>query len=172
MKKALSLALALALAVTALAGCSGKSGGAAAKTPEELTKLYADAITANGGEGVEYNPVVSEAKEGDDSALLLEFLGLKAEDMTAFGISMSLMNVNAYAIAAIMPAEGKADTVKQALQTYQENQMANFEMYLADQYDIAKNAKLETLEDGTVLLVMCEGQDAVYDAIAKAIQVG
>lgn len=172
MKKALSLALALALAVTALAGCSGKSGGAAAKTPEELTKLYADAITANGGEGVEYNPVISEAKEGDDSALLLEFMGLKPEDMTAFGISMSLMNVNAYAIAAIMPAEGKADTVKQALQTYQENQMANFEMYLADQYDIAKNAKLETLEDGTVLLVMCEGQDAVYDAIAKAIQVG
>lgn len=172
MKKALSLALALALAVTALAGCSGKSGGAAAKTPEELTKLYADAITANGGEGVEYNPVISEAKEGDDSALLLEFLGLKVEDMTAFGISMSLMNVNAYAIAAIMPAEGKADTVKQALQTYQENQMASFEMYLADQYDIAKNAKLETLEDGTVLLVMCEGQDAVYDAIAKAIQAG
>lgn len=172
MKKALSLALALALAVTALAGCSGKSGGAAAKTPEELTKLYADALTANGGEGVEYNPVISEAKEGDDSALLLEFLGLKAEDMTAFGISMSLMNVNAYAIAAIMPAEGKADTVKQALQTYQENQMASFEMYLADQYDIAKNAKLETLEDGTVLLVMCEGQDAVYDAIAKAIQAG
>lgn len=172
MKKALSLALALALAVTALAGCSGKSGGAAAKTPEELTKLYADAITANGGEGVEYNPVISEAKEDDDSALLLEFLGLKTEDMTAFGISMSLMNVNAYAIAAIMPAEGKADTVKQALQTYQENQMASFEMYLADQYDIAKNAKLETLEDGTVLLVMCEDQDAVYDAIAKAIQAG
>ena len=71
MKKALSLALALALAVTALAGCSGKSGGAA-KTPEELTKLYADAITANGGEAVEYNPVVTEVKEGDDSALLLE----------------------------------------------------------------------------------------------------
>ena len=172
MKKALSLALALALTVTALAGCSGKSGGAAAKTPEELTKLYADAITANGGEAVEYNPVVSEAKEGDDSALLLEFLGLKAEDMTAFGISVSLMNVSAYAIAAVMPAEGKADAVREALQAYQENQMSNFEMYLADQYDIAKNARLETLEDGTVLLVMCEDQDTVYDAIAKAIQAG
>lgn len=172
MKKALSLVLALALTVTALAGCSGKSGGAAAKTPEELTKLYTDAITANGGEAVEYNPVVTEVKEGDDSAMLLEFLGLKAEDMTAFGISMSLMNVNAYAIAAIMPAEGKTDTVKEALQTYKESQMTSFEMYLADQYDIAKNAKLETLEDGTVLLVMCEDQDTVYDAIAKAIQAG
>lgn len=172
MKKALSLLLALALTAAALAGCSGTSGGTAAKTPEELTKLYADAITANGGEAVEYNPVVTEVKEGDDSALLLEFLGLKAEDMTAFGISLSLMNVNAYAIAAVMPAEGKADTVKQALQTYKENQMASFEMYLADQYDIAKNAKLEALEDGTVLLVMCADQDTVYDAIAKAIQAG
>lgn len=171
MKKALSLALALALTVAALAGCSGKSGGAA-KTPEELTKLYADAITANGGEGVEYNPVVTEVKESDDSAMLLEFLGLNAEDTTAFGISMSLMNVNAYIIAAVMPAEGKADTVKEALQTYKENQISSFEMYLADQYDIAKNAKLETLEDGTVLLVMCEDQDTVYDAIAKAIQAG
>lgn len=170
MKKALSLVL--ALAVAALAGCSGKSGGAAAKTPEELTRLYAGTITANGGEGVEYNPVVTEVKEGDDSALLLEFLGLKAEDMTAFGISMSLMNVNAYAIAAVMPAEGKTDTVKEALQTYKENQMTSFEMYLADQYDIAKNARLETLEDGTVLLVMCADQDTVYDAIAKAIQAG
>lgn len=168
MKKALSLLLALALTAAALAGCSGTSGGTAAKTPEELTKLYADAITANGGEAVEYNPVVTEVKEGD----VLEFLGLKAEDMTAFGISLSLMNVNAYAIAAVMPAEGKADTVKQALQTYKENQMASFEMYLADQYDIAKNAKLEALEDGTVLLVMCADQDTVYDAIAKAIQAG
>ena len=50
--------------------------------------------------------------------------------------------------------------------------MSSFEMYLADQYDIAKNARLETLEDGTVLLVMCEDQDTVYDAIAKAIQAG
>lgn len=172
MKKALSLALVLALTVAALAGCSGKSGGASAKTPEELTKLYADAITANGGENVEYNPVVSEIKEDDDSALLLEFLGLKAEDMAAFGISMSLMNIKAYIVAAIMPAEGKADTVKQALQTYKETQMASFEMYLADQYDIAKNAKLDTLEDGTILLVMCEDQDTVYDAIVKDIQAG
>ena len=41
-----------------------------------------------------------------------------------------------------------------------------------DQYEVASNAKLETLEDGTVLMVMCENQDTVFDAIAAAIQEG
>lgn len=169
MKKALSLLLALALTAAALAGCSGTSGGAAAKTPEELTKLYADAITANGGEAVEYNPVVTEAKEGDDSALLLEFLGLKAEDMTAFGISLSLMNVNAYAIAAVMPAEGKEETVKTGLENYVESQKSSFEFYLEDQFAIASGARVETLDDGTLLLVMTEDQDTVLESIKTSL---
>ena len=40
----------------------------------------------------------------------------------------------------------------------------------ADQYEIASNARLETLEDGTILLVMCEDQDAVFDAIRDTIE--
>ena len=176
MKKMLTLALALALTVTALAGCSGKNGDGGstppAKTPEELTTLYSSSITENGGEMVEYNPVISEAKEDDGSAMILETLGLKTEDMTAFGVSASMMNVQAYGIAAVMPADGKADAVKQALQAFIDNQKQSFEMYLADQYEIASNAKLETLEDGTVLMVMCEDQDTVFDAISAAIQKG
>ena len=38
-----------------------------------------------------------------------------------------------------------------------------------DQYDIANAAKVETLEDGTILLVMCEDQDTVLDAIKTAL---
>lgn len=177
MKKMLTLALALALTITALAGCSGKNGGGSsstppAKTPEELTQLYASAITDNAGEMVEYNPVISEAKEGDLSAMILETMGLKAEDMTAFGISASMMNVQAYGIAAVMPAEGRADAVKEALQSFIDNQKQSFEQYLVDQYEIASSAKLETLEDGTVLMVMCEDQDTVFGDISAAIQAG
>lgn len=163
------LAFALALTMMALAGCSGAASAPAEKTPEELTTLYADAITANGGEMVEYNPVMSEAKEDDGSAFLLETMGLKAEDMTAFGISVSMMNVKAYGIAAVMPAEGKEETVKSALQSYIDTQKMNFEFYLADQYEVASNARLETLEDGTILMVICEDQDTVFDAISSAI---
>ena len=170
MKKILTLALALALTVTALAGCSGKSGSD--KTAEELTELYSSAITDNGGEMVEYNPVITEKKEDDGSAMLLEMLGLDTDDMTAFGISASMMNVQAYGIAAVMPAEGKADAVKEGLQGYIDNQKAGFEMYLADQYEVAKNARLETLEDGTILMVMCQDQDTVFDAISASIQAG
>ena len=44
------------------------------------------------------------------------------------------------------------------------------EQYLAAQYEVAKNARLETLEDGTLLLVMSEGQDALFDAIRDSIE--
>ena len=170
MKKIWTLTLALALTMGLLVGCGGNT--ASAKTPEELTQLYSDAITNNGGEMVEYNPVISQAQEGDQSQIILESLGLAAEDMEAFGISMSLMNVQAYGIAAIMPAQDKAETVKQALQDYIDRQQQNFEMYLQDQYEVAKNAKLETLEDGTILMVMCQDQDTVFDAISTAIEQG
>ena len=170
MKKILTAALVLALTLTALSGCAGKPAAAPSRTPEELTQLYADAITQNGGEMVEYNPVISEVKEDDMSAMILESLGLNAEDLEAFGISMSMMNVKAYGIAAVMPAEGKEGAVRDALQGFIDNQRQSFEQYLADQYEIAKSAKLETLADGTVLMVMCENSDAVYEAIKGAIE--
>ena len=173
MKRAVSMVLSVCLVMSALAGCSSKKNDTpTAKTPEELTTLYASAITENGGESVEYNPVVSAVSQEDSSAMMLEFLGLKEEDMTAFGLSISLMNVQAYGIAAVMPAEGKEEDVKKALQGYIDQQKTNFEFYLADQYEIAKSARLETLEDGTVLMVICEDQDAVFDAISAAIQKG
>ena len=167
MKRVLTAALALAIVV--LAGCSSQQTDTQ-RTPEELTQVYADAITANGGEMVEYNPVISEVSEDDMSSILLETLGLAQDDMTAFGISASLMNVQAYGIAAVMPAEGKADAVTEALQGYIDQQKSNFENYLADQYDVANSARLETLSDGTVLMVMCSDQDTVFDAIKAAIE--
>ena len=168
MKKILTLVLALALSITALSGCGSKP--AADKTPEELAELYSSAIMENGGEMAEYNPAFTQAKDDDGSAMVLENMGLNTEDMAAFGISASLMNIKAYAIAAIMPAEGKEAAVMEALQGYIDRTKSSFEMYLADQYEVAENARLETLEDGTILLVMCQDQDTVFDAIADATQ--
>jgi len=169
MKKMFALAVAAVMALTLLVGCTGGSS-AGTKTPEELKTLYTDAITANGGEMVEYNPVFSEATE--ENAMLLEMMGLKEEDMVAFAASVSMMNVKAYGIAAVMPAEGKTEAVREALQGFIDQKQMEFEFYLADQYDVAKNAKLETLEDGTVLMVMGEGSDEMFSAISAAIQNG
>ena len=168
MKKMIAL-LAAALTLTAvLTACGQKQES---RTPEELTQGYADALTENGGEMVEYNPVISKVDSEDPvSAMILESMGLKEEDMTAFGVSGSMMNVKAYGIAAVMPAEGKEEAVKEGLQGFIDRQKSSFETYLADQYAVAESARLETLEDGTVLMVMCEDQDTVFDGIRAAIE--
>ena len=49
-------------------------------------------------------------------------------------------------------------------------QRQNSQMYLADQYEIAQAARLETLSDGTILLVMCQDQDKVFERIRAAIE--
>ena len=168
MKKMIAL-LAAALTLTAvLTACGQKQES---RTPEELTQVYADALTENGGEMVEYNPVISKVDSEDPvSAMILESMGLKEGDMTAFGVSGSMMNVKAYGIAAVMPAEGKEEAVKEGLQGFIDRQKSSFETYLADQYAVAESARLETLEDGTVLMVMCEDQDTVFDGIRAAIE--
>ena len=69
-----------------------------------------------------------------------------------------------------MPAGGKADAVLAGLQGFVELQQRNFEMYLPDQKVIADAAKVETLSDGTVVMVMCENADAVFESIQKAVE--
>lgn len=168
MNKKLTFALALALVLGALTGCGGKT--AAVRDPEELRGQYEQAVTAHGGELAQHNGVYTAVSDEDLSAALLELLGLQAEDMTAFAVSASLVNVKAFGIAAVMPAEGKEEAVTAALQGFIDLQKQNFERYLADQYEVADSARLETLADGTVLLVMCQDQDTVFDAIKTDIE--
>lgn len=167
MKKIGSL-LALVLCIAVLAGCGAKNSS---RTPEEQTQIYSQAITQYGGEMVENNPVITQFdSENAAEAMILESLGLKKEDVTAFGASSSMMNVKAYGIAAVMPAEGKEEAVKEGLQGFIDRQQTNFEFYLPDQYAVAQGARLETLKDGTVLMVMCENGDEVFDSIREAIE--
>ncbi len=171
MKKIVAVALTLALSLAVLAGCSGgQDSETPSKTPEELSQLYSDAITQNGGEMAENNPPFTQVSEEDPmSSMILESMGLAQEDMTAFAISGSMMNVKAYGIAAVMPAQDKEQAVKDALQGFIDRQKSSFETYLVDQYAVAESARLETLSDGTVLMVMCEDQDTVFDAISASI---
>lgn len=170
MKRVCALLLGLCLV---LSGCGGKDQGTAAKTPEELATAYETAITgARDNDMNEYFPVTTNASDIDptEEEMTFALLGFSPEDAEGYGVSLSLMNVNAYAIVAVKPAQGKEDTVKEGLEGYVETQKASFERYLEDQYEIASNAKLETLDDGTVLLVMCDGQDGVFDSIKAALE--
>lgn len=172
MKRLFSVILALCIVLVPLSGCAAQSGND--MSTEELEKLYSDAITgARDDELNEAYPVTLGSDDISDEVvadMLHQLLGFSAEDAYASAISVSLMNTQAYGIVAVKPAEGKEGTVKDGLQGFIDQQCASFELYLADQYGIAKSARLETLDDGTVLLVMCPDQDTVFNSIAKSIE--
>lgn len=141
------------------------------ETPETETPAagaLADAITAaRTDEENEAYPVFADKDAVEDA--YYQVVGFTAADVDELAMSVSLINIKAYGIVIAKPAEGCADTVKAGLQAFIDTQCANFETYLADQYEIAKNAKLETLDDGTIVMVMCENADTVYEAIVSAI---
>lgn len=95
---------------------------------------------------------------------------LTAEDMEAFAIDISMMNIRAHGVAVVKPAAGKEENVKTAFENWIKATQKSFESYLQDQREIADAAKMEVLEDGTIVVVMTENQDAVYNSIIDAIK--
>ncbi|MCI8478235.1 MAG: DUF4358 domain-containing protein [Oscillospiraceae bacterium] len=165
--RCIAAVMALLLAVTA-SGCSQQEGDTL--TPEARTTLYQAAI--EGARPQEENDAfdILTGPEDDFADVIFSMLGVVPEDMTAYAISVSPANIQAYGIAIIYPAKGREDTVYSGLSNFVTRQKQSFERYLADQYEIASNAKMETLEDGTLVLVMCNGQDAIFDAIKASIE--
>lgn len=173
MKRIISLALSTLLLLAVAAGCTkqGDDNSAKTLTTQERTDLYKKALEGalTDDVGTGQPPAVT----GDEiSPFVFETLGVSEKDLSAFAIDLSLMNVRAYAVAAIYPAEGKSDMVMESLKGFIDRQKQSFEYYLADQYEIAKNAKIEKLDDGTILLVMCAGQDKIFTSIKAAINEG
>lgn len=171
MKRMLSLSLSALLLLSALVGCGGSKDNSSTtnKTPEEYTEAYKTAIeTARDAELNEAIPVITST-EDDMAAMVLPLIGVTDENTDAFAVAISPMNVKAYGVAAILPAEGKSEEILDGVNAFVDQQKQNFQQYLIDQYDIANAAKVETLDDGTILLVMCEDQDTVLDAIKTSL---
>lgn len=172
LKRTLSLSLAALTLVFAMAGCSNGAPkeSETVKTPEEYTTAYKTAIEA--ARDQELNEVIPVITSAEDAMadMILPILGITGENAAAYAVAVSPMNIRAYGIAAVLPAEGKSDEVLEGIQAFVDQQKQNFEQYLVDQYDVANSAKVETLDDGTILLVMSEGQDAIFDAIKDALK--
>ncbi len=139
-------------------------------TPQERTELYKTAIEDSHAR--DENPFVElvTSPEDDMAEFLFTALDLEAEDMTAYALAISPVNVQAYGIAAVYPADGKEDDVLEALNGFIDTQKESFQQYLEEEYETASNTRLETLEDGTILMVMHPDQDTVFDTIRDAVE--
>ena len=175
--------LAMALSLTAC----GKpaSSSSASSTPKDYTKILHDArpeedneyymIFSKGADGkftAQYG--YSESYEADQLSdeienMLWPLLGLEDDMVDDFAASVSGMMVQSYGLAIVKPAQGKTDAVVDALKAYVLSEQQSMEHYLEDQYQIAKNAKVETLPSGEVVLVCCENSDAVLANLKKAL---
>lgn len=169
MKKLTAIVMALAM-VFALAACGGEPEPTPTPelTSEELAAKYAEAITsARSEDDNEFTPVLTDPAGLDDYNWQL--LGFTAADVEAFALAQSLMNIKAYCVALFKPAEGRDEAVLSGLQSYVDSTEQSFSTYLPDQHEISQNAILETLDDGSILLVMSPDWDNVHDGIVSAL---
>ena len=157
------------------------------KSDAELMQMQNDAVIAHYSEkaGVtltdaDIAKISDAAIEAETAAIAeslkeqmrmeLEVAGLTDADLGEFAFSTSLMMTRAYGIGIFMPADGKTDAVKAACEGFVELQKSAFETYLVDQYEIAKQAVVEVLDSGEVVLVMCENASDVFEQIKTAIE--
>ena len=132
-------------------------------------------IGAKAGESAGYTYVPSSMENDPQAAaqmadMVMQTLTLTPDQLQQYAFSISLINVKAYGVGVFMPAEGQTEAVKAALEDFVVNQQKSFENYLADQYEIAKQAKVEVLPTGEVVLVMCENSSEAFSTIEAALQ--
>lgn len=132
-------------------------------------------LGAKAGESAVYTYLPSSMENDPEAAaqmadMVMQTLTLTPDQLQQYAFSISLINVKAYGVGVFMPAEGQTETVKAALEDFVVNQQKSFENYLADQYEIAKQAKVEVLPTGEVVLVMCENSSEAFSTIEAALQ--
>lgn len=188
--KRIFAALLAGAALLALVGCgtsggTGKPASSAASTPKDYTQILHDARSA---EDNEYYMIFTKGADGKYTAqygyskdyeadqlhdeianMMMPMLNLEDGMAEDFAASLSTMMVQSYGLAIVKPAEGRTQDVVDALNAYVESEQQSMEHYLEDQYQIAKNAKVETLPSGEVVLVCCEDSDTVLVNLKKAL---
>ena len=154
MKKIISAVLAVAMLLAVLTACS--SNGGSNLTGDDLAKIIND----NGDEMTEYNPAVALNSGNEDLNNLITWNEWDKAKFADGAFSFSLMNVQAYTIAIVKPADGEKDAVMKYFEDYKAQMIQNFERYLEEELEIAKAAVLEEV-DGYILFVMTENADTI-----------
>ncbi len=119
----------------------------------------------------ELNSTVGIVDSNDDQGaeITFEMLGIDEKDMSEYAISLSPMNINAYCVAIVKPADGKKDVIKEAFETYKSSQEEAFEQYLQEQYKIAQDAVITEVGD-YIVFAMCEDSTTFRDNVVSALK--
>ena len=162
MKKVLSLIMAGVLSVGMLTACGGKE-----ETPSYDVNEVLNTITT----------AVPIAMPGEIPESELEMImGLSADDYVNYAGQMCMAMVSADRVVVIEAAEGKIDAVTEAIETFKQSAIAQFELYLPDQYEKAKAGRVVVKGNYAVLVIAGDnevianqGVEEAYKAVDAAI---
>lgn len=169
MKRSICLLLAAVL-VFAFAGCNKTEPEVIEPEPSKITgdALKTAIESARDNETNKSMNIITSVND-TGAQQILKTLDLAPESMECYAMSVSLINIKAYAVILAKPAAGEEENVLAAIEAFVERTRASFEDYLPAQAEIADNAVIETLENGVIMLVMSPETEAVRDALVDAV---
>ncbi len=164
MKKVLSLIMAGVLSLGMLTACGGDSKETASYDVNEVLNTITTAV-----------PI---AMPGEIPESELEvIMGLSADDYVNYAGQMCMAMVSADRVVVIEAAEGKIDAVTAALESFKQSAIAQFELYLPDQYEKAKAGRVVVKGNYAVLVIAGDnevianqGVEEAYKAVDAAIE--
>lgn len=161
MKKWIALVAAAVLALAVFTGCGG-GDSAAAKSVDEV---YSAVTAAN---------AIDNPRTLTDTDLQFEYL-LSLDDVAEYQGVVSNDSYNAGLVLVVRCAEGKADTVKAALEEYRQSWLtlsANYTEDFADAIPHVENGVLQAKGDVVVMAWAsneCAEPDKLADAVTSAL---
>lgn len=136
---------------------------------ESSTSSLTEIIANNRDKELNDSIGIVDSNDDQDAEITFTMLGIEEKDLSEYAISLSPMNIKAYCVAIVKPAEGKKDIIKEAFKTYKSSQKDVFEQYLQDQYKIAEEAVITEVGDYLVF-AMCEDSSTFRDNVVKTLK--
>ena len=163
MKKIFSMIMAGVLSLAMLTAC----GGGKEETPSyDVNEILTTITTAV--------PIAMPGELPESEVEMI--LGLKAEDYVNYAGQICMAMISADRVVVVEAAEGKIDVVKEALENYKQSAIAQFELYLPDQYEKAQAGRVVVKGNYAVLVIAGDneviadqGVEEAYKAVDAAI---
>ena len=163
MKKIISVIMAAILSMSLLTACGGGKEATASYDVNEVLTTITDAV-----------PLAMPGEVTEEYLTIM--MGLDMADVANYAGMMAMVNVSADCVVVIEAAEGKIDAVTAALETFKQSAIAQFELYLPDQYEKAQAGRIVVKGNYAVLVIAGDnevianqGVEEAYKAVDAAI---